>query len=57
MNSSLTTFDGYPRDDIDIAQGALQSFRPHLYRSLRRFIQCERRVCVLSTYEMTTRRS
>lgn len=23
MNSSLTTFDGFPRDDIDIAQGAL----------------------------------
>ena len=22
MTSSLTTFDGYPRDDIDIAQGA-----------------------------------
>lgn len=21
MNSTLTTFDGYPRDDIDIPQG------------------------------------
>lgn len=24
MNSSLTTFDGFPRDDIDIAQGTLR---------------------------------
>jgi len=25
MNSSLTTFDGFPRDDIDIAQGTLRA--------------------------------
>lgn len=25
MNTSLTTFDGYPRDDLDIAQSAYTS--------------------------------
>lgn len=23
MNSTLTTFDGFPRDDIDVAQSAI----------------------------------
>jgi len=32
MNTSLTTFDGYPRDDIDVAQSSrsLQALVNHL---------------------------
>lgn len=26
MSTSLTTFDGYPRDDIDVAQSTLSLF-------------------------------
>jgi hypothetical protein len=28
MNTSLTTFDGYPRDDIDVAQSRNISRKP-----------------------------
>lgn len=32
MTSSLTTFDGFPRDDIDIAQGMPRSSIGEDYR-------------------------
>lgn len=60
MNTSLTTFDGFPRDDIDIAQGALsvrqgQWNTPTEYTERR--WQFEQHAYESSIYETITRMS
>ena len=34
MNTALTTFDGYPRDDLDIAQSAFPPYDQYFAQPL-----------------------
>lgn len=34
MNTSLTTFDGFPRDDIDVAQSMKKAFQGQQHQKL-----------------------